>query len=419
MIPLQPIKCHIVFVCICWLITAPGAVLLNAAYAEFSGFAKPVKAFEQGLNKSTTPNLHNQTDEADLTKGPTKLHEDINKSSSAVPGEIFYANFTEASPQDDSANLTVQSVELAPVLVDQYTDCAKQTPPVSPAAEADWWKSQGGKHWPPHSQVNAKDDGPIRVPGEPLGVCVMPKNGCTYWKALLMRMSGNAKWNSKLESDRHFNNGLHHDSRVLEQRSGQLTAMLVRNPMSRVLSAWKEKSTDKMGYYKKWFDKRPAARKSFRSFIRVIWSDVANSKGGPDLPDPHWRRQVDQCLLQDGAAYDINLKVECRGNWGPSLFRTFRSMLPFTKSGWGFNAKQPFIAPTERAAGAKPAQPTKLRGQASSHTTNASKVVALCNHYDDALFKKVAWLYRTDIKRLGYTADVRRLAQLCGFSQPL
>ena len=66
------------------------------------------------------------------------------------------------------------------------------------------------------------------------------------------------------------------------------------------------------------------------------------------------------------------------------------------------------------------ARPTKLRGEAAEHTTKASEVGELCHRYEDSsLFKKVAWLYREDITRLGYQADVRRLAQLCGFSPPL
>merc|ERR1719326_1442895 len=112
--------------------------------------------------------------------------------------------------------------------------------------------------------------------------------------------------------------------------------------MTRVLSAWKEKSSDTSGYYKHWFDLRPGARMSFRGFISVIWHSVASPQTQGSV-DPHWKRQVDHCLIQDGAVYDLYLKVECRGVWGPSLFEHFDKMLPFTESGWGLDRKQPFI----------------------------------------------------------------------------
>lgn len=334
-----------------------------------------------------------------------------------------------------------QALSSPPLLVGKYTDCSKQAPPVDPAAEAAWWTAQGGRHRPaapavpPQRQRNAsnaswKDDsewkflgGPIHVPGEPLGICVVPKNGCTYWKALIMRMNGHPNWNSTMEYVRHDprSNGIVYDRSMLDRGSGMLTAMTVRNPMTRVLSAWKEKSADTKGYYKHWFDQRPAARGSFRNFIATIWGEV---KRGADRSeaDPHWKRQVDHCLVPDGAVYDLYLKVECRGIWAPSLFHNFKSMLPYTESGWGLDRKQPFIPPTARSSSdpeARRARPTKLRGEAAGHTTQASEVEEVCKSYEDsALFKKVAWLYWADIYRLGYTADVRRLAAVCGFAPP-
>lgn len=293
-----------------------------------------------------------------------------------------------------------------------YTDCSAQ----SPAPEdQQWWAQAAAGHRPPFDANGHAF--PVQVGDRNLAVCMIPKNGCTYWKSLILRMQGNVEWANPDHSAVH-KAAKSEVSRgwTLFEKPDVLTLMLVRNPVARVLSAYLDKATNITGYYHEMlqpFNPDLHGPASFTQFVLHIQHSVEQGKA-----DPHWKLQSDACALPGGAEWDIHLKVECRALWGPSLFNRY-DMHRWTDSGWGSDGRQPFI-PT----GSVGAAPTEIRDMeandpAGTHIHGADQVSQLCKWYTEENFLRVVSIYVSDILQFGYTDDVERLASACGFSAGL
>jgi len=292
-----------------------------------------------------------------------------------------------------------------PLLVDGYTDCQWN----NPTDEDAWWKSAALGHRAALTNVSYQAEH-YQIPGREAAMCIPAKNGCTYWKALFMRMRNNPLWNSPEEDARHnvAKTQLEHSWHVLDEPDA-LAIMLVRNPVVRVLSAFLDKKSNTSGYYMDLLRPYDFDKSGFEKFVTAIVANVQARSA-----DGHWRRQSDTCGLPEGAGWDHYLKVECRGLWGPALFEKY-GLRKWTDSGWGSDGEQPFIP-----AGHGAPEPTEIRGiqandRQGTHTHRADKMLKVCKWYTEANFLNVVSLYAQDIMSFGYFDDVRRLAQACGF----
>jgi len=297
----------------------------------------------------------------------------------------------------------------SPLLVDGYTDCQTN----NPKNQDDWWKQKALGHRKALTNNPSYSQEHYQVPGRKVAMCLPAKNGCTYWKALFMRMLDNPNWNSPEEDARHNVNKtkLEHTWHVFDEPDA-LALMLVRNPVVRVLSAFLDKKSNTSGYYKDLLRPYGFDKSGFEKFVKDIVSNVqAHSADG------HWRRQSDTCGLPEGATWDYYLKVECRALWGPAFFKKY-DLSKWTDSGWGSDGQQPFIS-----AGQGAPAPTEIQGiqhndRWGTHSHRADKMLKVCKWYTEANFLNVVSLYAQDIISFGYFDDVRRLAQECGFRIP-
>jgi hypothetical protein len=288
-----------------------------------------------------------------------------------------------------------------------------------------WWRERSGRHRlgrpcsAKNGSVMQKSDwctSPIRVPAVTgFGFCPVTKNGCTFWKALFMRMDNNPLWNSPDIMDIHarLKEKLNYDESILKAPSG-LVIMVVRNPVTRVLSAWLDKRRDPI--FRHLFESRPGSTGSFAKFIEYITPEVTDH-----WANRHWGKQVDQCRLRYGAQYDMYLKAECRTLWGPGLFE-HKEMEYWTDSGWGPHGTEPFIRDDRRRVlqnqSGQVGQAPTTQSRASlkrRHSTGATSVAKVCKYYTPKLFWAVIELYIEDIRRFGYVEDCQRLAARCGF----
>lgn len=293
-----------------------------------------------------------------------------------------------------------------PLLVDRYTDCQRN----NPTNQDVWWKSAALGHRAALKNTSHYHTEHYQIPGREAAMCIPAKNGCTYWKALFMRMQDNPRWNSPEENARHDVNKtkLDHSWHVFDEPNA-LAIMLVRNPIVRVLSAFLDKKSNTSGYYKDLLRPYDWNKAGFEKFVKAEAANVqAHSADG------HWRRQGDTCGMPEGAIWDFHLKVECRALWGPALFEKY-DLRKWTDSGWGSDGKQPFIS-----AGQGAPEPTHIQGiehndRWGTHSHRADKVLEVCKWYTEANFLNVVSLYAQDITSFGYFDDVRRLAQECGF----
>lgn len=292
-----------------------------------------------------------------------------------------------------------------PLLIDGYTDCQWN----NPMHKADWWKSmslghkaatRNGSYQPQHYQI----------PNCKAAMCLPAKNGCTFWKALFMRMEGNPNWNHPQEDARHHvgKTQLTSNWQVFKEKDAH-TMMLVRNPVVRVLSAFLDKKANTSGYYHNLLKPYSLSKWGFEMFVR----DLAGPVQGHHA-DGHWRRQTDTCGLPEGAHWDFYLKVECRTLWGPSLFDKY-NLHRWTDSGWGSDGKQPFIPKGKGSPVPTTIQGMKANDRWGTHSHRADQVEKVCEWYTETNFMNVVTLYATDIVSFGYFDDVHRLAQACHF----
>jgi hypothetical protein len=230
-------------------------------------------------------------------------------------------------------------------------------------------------------------------------------------------MDDNSLWNSPNIDDVHskIKNRLEEDEFLLESKVPfSLALMVVRNPLTRVLSAWLDKRQDPS--FRRFFDSHPGATDSFAKFIEAITPEVRQHRASR-----FWAQQSDQCMLRYGAQYDIYLKTECRTLWGPGLFE-HKMMTQWTNSGWGPDGSEPFVPDdrlryfqnVSRPLGDAPATQTKATSRHNLNT-GASALSTLCKYYTRKLFWDVSALYVEDIKRFGYKEDCLRIATHCGY----
>lgn len=295
-----------------------------------------------------------------------------------------------------------------------YTDCSSQSPPVGqPQKNNAWWQAHYGHHSMGQGCMDC--EGTVRVPQvSNFGFCPVQKNGCTYWKALFMRMDNNPLWNSTEIMDVHYRdrNKLDYDNTLLGHPGG-LIVMTVRNPVTRLLSSWLDKRQDPL--YLSWFADHPGTTMSFATFVETVAPDVASHTA-----DNHWAQQSDLCRLNYGATYDMYLKVECRTLWAPALFE-HKQMQTWTQSGWGPDGTEPFVK-DDRKAMQYQNGPMRVAPSTDSkasiervHNTGASALDEVCKYYTAELFWAVTLMYVADIRRFGYAEDCQRIAQHCHF----
>jgi len=102
-----------------------------------------------------------------------------------------------------------------------------------------------------------------------------------------------------------------------------LKVILVRNPVTRLLSAW--------------LDKREDPSEWFSVFYTTSFADfVAHPKRDPRAlhSNEHFRPQADFCDLPSGARYDFVAKVEERMEWAWPLFE-YLNLTDFAARNWG------------------------------------------------------------------------------------
>lgn len=348
--------------------------------------------------------LKKKAEEEEVTKHPTAQRQGIKNST--------------ASSDLKDANKAGIDEHVTPGVY--FPECSAQSP-----SNSSWWMTAAQGHEAPTAMPSKKWEPYYgSVPGKELTVCLPPKNGCTYWKALLMRMNGHPSWNDADPHSRHNPdiNGLTWSTAGLDTPSvtheGNLAVMLVRNPITRVLSAYLDKSQDVHGVYTWMHEYTDRYGKPYRQGFAdwVTHEEQLIIKGESDA---HWRRQSDICGINFGAKWDLYLKVECRQHWGPSLFDRY-NMHQWTDDGWGADEKQPFIATDEenniKSTWIEGVQHNSVSGK---HNRGGTDLEDVCEYYWDYTFVKVVRLYAKEIKSFGYLKDVRSMANSCGFKDSM
>ena len=215
-----------------------------------------------------------------------------------------------------------------------------------------------------YSESDSWDSAPIVIESHKLIFFSIPKVGCTVWKQLFRRMMGFSDWTSQdYETFQPHNpevNGLKYlYNYSLEDASLMMTspewtrAMMVRNPKTRFLSAFLDKS---VGNFHLHIKNRCCPDESciddaqtVEGFLRLC----------AKCYDDHWRPQSDRMDHKYWPYVDHVSHVETSADDAKDLLQRIGAWDEFGASGWGDGGKYAIFESRESS------------GSGMNHTTNA------------------------------------------------
>eukprot|EP00873_Tetraselmis_striata_P015884 jgi/Tetstr1/436148/TSEL_024995.t2 len=259
----------------------------------------------------------------------------------------------------------------------------------------------------------------VKGRGTKFMMCTMPKNGCSQWKRLILKVMGAGK-SVYLDSDkpdrtvhnpRRFHPLHRYSQKSIDEmlRDQQMPRVaLVRNPYARVLSAYQDKILNSDG--RRWrFIKHlglKTGEPTFEEFVVALWRWQQTHEKGLRVQsgiDHHFALQSSMCgLSQDTStdlSYDYVLKVEETNQWYTPLVNKL-NLTEYVDSGWP--GKRCFFSPPDAPCDGQRMDDT---GHFTSvdwdrHSTGAAATLA--NAYTPVALKLVTELYAEDIAAFGY-----------------
>eukprot|EP00927_Polykrikos_kofoidii_P077538 TRINITY_DN74475_c0_g1_i1.p1 TRINITY_DN74475_c0_g1~~TRINITY_DN74475_c0_g1_i1.p1 ORF type:complete len:1065 (+),score=162.09 TRINITY_DN74475_c0_g1_i1:83-3196(+) len=236
----------------------------------------------------------------------------------------------------------------------------------------------------------------VAVPNSRLVFCALPKSACTQWKQLVLRANGVVHWNTTdarqihdpvasnlaLIGVAHGRQSRDPDAQSMEEISRVFNspvpwtkAVMVRDPISRLLSTYLDRCVD-MG---EWHRCKAPGPIPFAEAVINIERDRDNS-------DVHFRRQVDMCGLKY-VKYDLVGRQEEFVKDSRRILQETGLWERFGQTGWGKYGNASFGAEEQATS-----------NHAEEHNT-AGKV---CRFYSRDLLAVVYRLYEADFVTFGY-----------------
>lgn len=219
--------------------------------------------------------------------------------------------------------------------------------------------------------------------------CGIPKNGCTYHLGLMYRIAGDPEYN---EGGAAVHSVLKKVPYRLSQKEPErikhfLTNpsvpkyMVVRNPMIRTLSAYRDKVEPLL----------PEEKRTTESFGDWVYNEFKSPEEMRDIRvNPHWRPQTRFCgfNLRDVSTYFTVFRAEHPEEYVDFVYKIVPSR--YLDDGWGsknLSFRASVLGPRERTGNTE---------------------VEFDNYFKDiAMFDYLANSLREDIARLNYSADVK------------
>lgn len=235
---------------------------------------------------------------------------------------------------------------------------------------------------------------PIVLHSPPIVYCRIYRVGCSRWGRLLRKIEGFQDYLSLWPYTRR-QNGLKHfldltPSRVEEILNSDhyFRFVLVRDPFSRLLSAWFAKRNNSIS--------EGLPRKSFSTFAQNISGTILAEKRRSNrrVVDPHWTPISQYCGLSS-IPFDFVGHYETLHEWGPLLIRRIGGERE-AASGWGKKDALSFLAASKSFG---------------SLVSDASSTSVLHRYYTPQLVDIVAEAYAEDLILFNYTAFGRKLRQ--------
>lgn len=265
----------------------------------------------------------------------------------------------------------------------------------------------------------------VKARGTKFMMCTLPKNGCSQWKRLILKVMGAGR--SVYLDSKNSDSTIHNPKRYRPLNTytqPNIDAMLrddwmpriaiVRNPYARVLSAYQNKivTDSKRWRYHKHLGLR-SAEPTFEEFVKALqrWqrSHAAGLRVQSGL-DHHFALQSSMCGFSMDTStemsYDYVLKVEETNTWYTALIQKL-NLTQHVESGWP--GKRCFFSAPDAECDGQRMDDTGSFSSLSWDHHGTGAAASLAEMYSPETARIVSDLYAVDIAAFGYQRqDVER-----------
>eukprot|EP00210_Caulerpa_lentillifera_P004476 g4271.t1 len=227
--------------------------------------------------------------------------------------------------------------------------------------------------------------------------CGLPKVGSSVAVLMMRRMNKMPDWKQANTIEiRNFNTGYqwnctNQDEVInLFDKSDWVKGVLVRDPISRLLSGYRSKIEDLKQFQRipgGWNSTEPP---SFSEFVHRL-----NSMKSIEILDPHFRPQSALCGIRK-LPYDFIGRYEDRENEIKDLLQSLELWQSIGSTGWGTNETGAIYSQDEQIIRRKKLKPV----------THADSKATLRQYYTEDLVRIVMKLYDEDFERFQFSRNV-------------
>jgi len=266
------------------------------------------------------------------------------------------------------------------------------------------WRCQGRTEWGltsvPLFGFDVIQDTSFYSEKDKVAYCGVPKVGSSVAVLMMRRMNGMSDWKqSNTVQIRNFHTGYNwtylnrkHAFRLFDD-TNWVKGMLVRDPITRLLSGYRSKIEDLKDYSKlpgHWKGDEPP---TFEQTVQRI--KEAKDGGSFDKMDRHFRPQSALCGVRH-LPYDFIGRYEERADDVKGFLKSVDLWQSIGATGWGVNGTTAIYAQDEQI----------IRGKKPKPVTHADDKSIIQQYYTEDLIKLVMELYDEDYQRFGFSKDI-------------
>lgn len=263
------------------------------------------------------------------------------------------------------------------------------------------WTCANREHWNVNTMMKVSFKGmralALKSPKDKVIYCGVPKVASSIAVLMMRRMNGMKDWKQANTNEiRNFDTGYEwrctnlSDTLSLFNRTDWVKGMLVRDPISRLLSGYRSKIVDLSQFSRVpggWNDTKPP---SFEEFI-----DRLTQLNSLDELDPHFRSQSSLCGVRK-LPYDFVGHYEHREEDVKGFLQSLELWKTIGESGWGLDGHKAIYSQDEQI----------IRKSKLKPVTHADSKSTLQKYYTRDLVKTVMKLYHEDFDRFGFSKNV-------------
>eukprot|EP00210_Caulerpa_lentillifera_P004477 g4272.t1 len=266
------------------------------------------------------------------------------------------------------------------------------------------WRCKGHSKWGTNVtrifDFGTLKDTSFKSQSNKVAYCGVPKVGSSVTVLMMRRMNGMPDWKLANTVDiRNFKTGYKwrypngHNTLQMYDSTDWVKGMMVRNPITRLLSGYRSKIEDLREFSRipgGWHKTHPP---SFEEFVQTIVDKEAT--GTIDWIDRHFRPQSALCGVRT-LSYDFIGRYENRAQDIKEFLESLELWESIGATGWGVNETGAIFSQDEQI----------VRKNKPKPVTHADSKSMIQQYYTEDLIKTVMDLYNEDFNRFGFSKNI-------------